>query len=78
MLSFSILYKLEPALYNLRILTEGSLVVVLLIKPNIKLWPAVDEVRSLSIANRLFLALSKQRVSYTSYSFKLGRESSRI
>lgn len=37
MLSFSILYKLELAVYNLRILAEGSLVIVLLIKLNCKL-----------------------------------------
>ena len=35
---FSILYKAELALHKLRIFTEGSLVVVLLIKLHLKLW----------------------------------------
>ena len=37
-LGFSILYKAELALHKLRIFTEGSLVVVLLIKLHLKLW----------------------------------------
>jgi hypothetical protein len=45
-------------LYNLRILAEGSLIVVLAIKFNLKLRATFNEGCSLVLANRVAVALS--------------------
>jgi hypothetical protein len=43
MLSFSVAYQLKSGLYIIRILTEGSLIVVLAIKLYSKVRAALDE-----------------------------------
>ena len=59
-LSLCVLYKLKPALYNLRILAESSLVVVLTIKLDFKLRATFNEGCSLVLANRVLVPFSKQ------------------
>jgi hypothetical protein len=58
-LSFSILYQAEPALDYLRILAEGSLIVVLSIKLNCKLRATLNERASPVLANMWLVALRK-------------------
>jgi hypothetical protein len=58
-LSFSILYQAEPALDYLRILAEGSLIVVLSIKLNCELRATLNERASLVLANMWLVALCK-------------------
>ncbi|KAF1926989.1 uncharacterized protein M421DRAFT_66300, partial [Didymella exigua CBS 183.55] len=61
-LSLRLLYKpelVELALDYLRILAKGSLVVVLSIKLNYKLWATLNERASPVLANRRLVALSK-------------------
>jgi hypothetical protein len=50
-LSFDISYQAEPALYNLRIFAEGSLIVIFLIKLDFKLGTTPDKVCSPLLAN---------------------------
>ena len=61
-LGLCVLSKSELALYNLRILAEGSLVVILAIefdiKFDLKLRATFDEGCSLLLANRVTVALS--------------------
>jgi hypothetical protein len=57
-LSLYILYKLELALYNLRILVESSLIVILAIEFNLKLRVTFNKVYSLVLANRITITLS--------------------
>lgn len=59
MLSFHILYKLEPASNNLRIFAEGSLVVVLLIELDLELWLALEKGASPVLTYRLLVTLSE-------------------
>ncbi|KAF1933114.1 uncharacterized protein M421DRAFT_53065, partial [Didymella exigua CBS 183.55] len=58
-LGFSILHQAELALDHLRILAEGSLVVVLLIELDCELWATLDERASPVLANRRLVALSE-------------------
>jgi hypothetical protein len=65
-------------LYNLRILAEGSLVVILAIKFNLELRATFNEGCSLVLAYRIAVALSQQRISYILYYSKPGLKSSRV
>jgi hypothetical protein len=56
--SIYILYKLELALYNLRILIESFLIVILLIKFNFKLRVILNKSYSLVLANKIIVLLS--------------------
>ena len=76
MLGFGILHKPEPALYNLRILTEGSLIVVLAIKLHFELWMTRNERTGLVKANMAQTTLSVQRFGHISYSFQPREKSS--
>ena len=77
-LGFSILYKPEPASYNLRILAEGSPVVVLSIELDFKLWPTPNKGCSLVLANWISVSFSQQRISHIFHGSEPGRESSRV
>jgi hypothetical protein len=57
-LSLYIVHKLELVLYNPRILAESSLIVVLVIKINLKLRATFNKGCSLVLANRVAVALS--------------------
>jgi hypothetical protein len=65
-------------LYNLRILAESSLIVILLIKFNLKLRATFNKGCSLVLPNRVAVLLSQQGISYILYSSKLGQKSSRV
>jgi len=57
-LGLYLLHKSEPALHNLRILAESSLIAMLAIKFNLKLRATFDEGCSPVLANRVTVALS--------------------
>jgi hypothetical protein len=76
-LGFNVRYKGELALYNLRVLAEGLLIVILVIKNCFKLLLTQNKCASLVYANRSQTALFSQRISYVSYSCKPGGLSSR-
>ena len=63
-LGFDIGYQARPALDQLRILAEGSLVVVLAIELDCKLRATFDERASPVLANRWLVALCEQRVGH--------------
>jgi hypothetical protein len=65
-------------LYNLRILVESSLIVILSIEFNLKLRATFNKGCSLVLPNRVAVPLSQQGISYILYSSKLGRKSSRV
>jgi hypothetical protein len=71
-LGFGILYQAEPALDHLRILSEGSLVVVLSIELDYKLWATLYKRASLVLANRWLVALCEQRVGHILHISKPG------
>ena len=77
-LGLCILYKSEPALYNLRILAEGSLIVILAIEFDIELRVTFNKGCSPVLADRVAVALSQQRISHILHSSKPGRKSSRV
>jgi hypothetical protein len=65
-------------LYNLRILAESSLIVILSIEFNLELRATFNEGCSPVLPNRVAVLLSQQGISYILYSSKLGRKSSRV
>jgi hypothetical protein len=77
-LRLCILHKLEPPSNNLRILAQGSLVVVLAIELDSKLRLALNKCTRPVYANLAHTMLSTQRVGHISHSSKPRRKSSRI
>jgi hypothetical protein len=75
-LCLHVLYKLEPGLNNLRIFAQGSLVVVLSIKLNLKHWLALNKGLSLVLADWVSVTLSQQGISYIFDSSEARRKSS--
>jgi hypothetical protein len=77
-LRLRVLYQLEPASDNLRILAESSLVVVLSIELDFELRSTLDEVGSLVLADWVLVTLSEQQVSHIFDSSEPGRKSSSV
>ena len=67
MLGFGIAYKLEPGSYKLRIVTEGSLVVVLSIELDLDVWLALNKVVRPTGSSRC-AARNESAISFTAAS----------
>lgn len=73
-LGFGILHELEPRSDKLRIVAQGSLIILLPIELNLELRQTLDEVASPVYANRGLTTLRAQRISHCGYISELGWE----